>query len=49
LLVTAGVGEAENGTVRQLLNRENRERWMARFSMLENDLDWSRGKNGDVA
>lgn len=29
--------------VRKLLNREERERWFARFTMLENDLDWPIG------
>lgn len=39
LAVTADVPMDENPTVRKLLNREERERWIARFTMLENDLD----------
>lgn len=49
LMVTAEVSEGENATVRQLLNRENRERWIARFSMLESDLDWPSRSNSDKA
>jgi hypothetical protein len=45
LTVTAEVSAAENDIVRQLLNRENREQWIAKFNMLGNDLDWSHGQN----
>jgi hypothetical protein len=37
LVVRAEVEELENPLVRQLLNKDERERWVARFPMLELD------------